>query len=116
NIPTVFMPAGPMLKGNWRNKPLGSGSDTWKYWAELRAGNIDEKAWEEIEEGIARSPGHCMTMGTASTLTSVAEVLGFTLPGAASIPATDSAHPRMAAATGRRIVEMVWDDLKPSDF
>ena len=116
NIPAIFLPAGPMLKGNWRNKPLGSGSDTWKYWAELRAGNIDEKAWQEIEEGIARSPGHCMTMGTASTLTSVAEVLGFTLPGAASIPATDSAHPRMAAATGRRIVEMVWDDLKPSDF
>ena len=116
NIPTVFLPAGPMLKGNWRKTPLGSGSDSWKYWAELRAGNIDEKAWEEIEEGIARSPGHCMTMGTASTLTSVAEVLGFTLPGAASIPATDSAHPRMAAATGRRIVEMVWEDLKPSDF
>ncbi|BBK37785.1 dihydroxy-acid dehydratase [Allostella sp. ATCC 35155] len=116
NIPTVFVPAGPMLKGNWRNTPLGSGSDTWKYWAELRAGKIDEKAWQEIEEGIARSPGHCMTMGTASTLTSVAEVLGFTLPGAASIPATDSMHPRMAAESGRRIVEMVWDDLKPSDF
>ncbi|WP_374444066.1 L-arabinonate dehydratase [Stella sp.] len=116
NIPTVFVPAGPMLKGNWRNTPLGSGSDTWKYWAELRAGRIDEKAWQEIEEGIARSPGHCMTMGTASTLTSVAEVLGFTLPGAASIPATDSMHPRMAAESGRRIVEMVWEDLKPSDF
>jgi len=116
DIPTVFVPAGPMLKGNWRNTPLGSGSDTWKYWAELRAGKIDEKAWQEIEEGIARSPGHCMTMGTASTLTSVAEVLGFTLPGAASIPATDSMHPRMAAESGRRIVEMVWDDFKPSDF
>ncbi|BBK42467.1 dihydroxy-acid dehydratase [Allostella vacuolata] len=116
NIPAIFLPAGPMLKGNWRNTPLGSGSDTWKYWAELRAGKIDEKAWQEIEEGIARSPGHCMTMGTASTLTSVAEVLGFTLPGAASIPATDSMHPRMSAATGRRIVEMVWEDLKPSDF
>ncbi|BBK32483.1 dihydroxyacid dehydratase [Stella humosa] len=116
DIPTIFLPAGPMLKGNWRNTPLGSGSDTWKYWAELRAGRIDEKDWQEIEEGIARSPGHCMTMGTASTLTSVAEVLGFTLPGAASIPATDSMHPRMSAASGRRIVEMVWDDLKPSDF
>ncbi len=116
NLPTIFMPAGPMLSGNWRNKPLGSGSDVWKYWAEKRAGNITDKQWLEIEDGIARSPGHCMTMGTASTMTSAAEALGFTLPGAASIPAADSRHGRMAAETGRRIVDMVWEDLKPRDI
>jgi dihydroxy-acid dehydratase len=116
NLPTIFMPAGPMLSGNWRDKPLGSGSDVWKYWAEKRAGNITEKQWLEIEDGIARSPGHCMTMGTASTMTSAAEALGFTLPGAASIPAADSRHGRMAAETGRRIVDMVWEDLKPRDI
>ncbi|MGQ0750479.1 MAG: L-arabinonate dehydratase, partial [Betaproteobacteria bacterium] len=116
NLPAIFMPAGPMLRGNWHGEPLGSGSDSWKYWAELRAGTIDEHAWQEVEEGIARSYGHCMTMGTASTMTSVAETLGLTLPGAASIPAADANHPRMASASGRRIVEMVWEDLKPSDI
>ncbi len=116
NLPTIFMPAGPMLSGNWRDQPLGSGSDVWKYWAEKRAGNITDKQWLEIEDGIARSPGHCMTMGTASTMTSAAEALGFTLPGAASIPAADSRHGRMAAETGRRIVDMVWEDLKPRDI
>jgi dihydroxy-acid dehydratase len=116
NIPTIFMPAGPMLRGHWRGKTLGSGSDVWKYWAEKRAGNIDDKAWGEIEGGIARSFGTCMTMGTASTMASAVEALGLTLPGASSIPAADSAHPRMAAACGRRIVEMVWEDLKPRDI
>ena len=116
DLPAIFMPAGPMLRGNWHGEVLGSGSDSWKYWAELRAGTISERDWNEIEDGIARSPGHCMTMGTASTMTSAAEALGLTLPGAASIPATDSNHSRMAAASGRRIVEMVWEDLKPSDI
>jgi dihydroxy-acid dehydratase len=116
NIPAIFMPAGPMLRGHWRGKTLGSGSDVWKYWAEKRAGNIDDKAWGEIEDGIARSFGTCMTMGTASTMASAAEALGMTLPGASSIPAADSGHIRMAAACGRRIVDMVWDDLKPSDI
>ncbi len=116
NLPAIYMPAGPMLRGNWRDQTLGSGSDVWKYWAELRAGNISDDQWQEIENGIARSPGHCMTMGTASTMTSATEALGFTLPGAASIPAPDSRHARMAADTGRRIVDMVWEDLKPRDF
>ncbi|HEY2817039.1 MAG TPA: L-arabinonate dehydratase [Casimicrobiaceae bacterium] len=116
NLPAIFLPAGPMLRGNWRDQTLGSGSDVWKYWAEKRAGNITDQQWLEIEEGIARSPGHCMTMGTASTMTSATEALGFTLPGAVSIPAADSRHGRMAAETGRRIVEMVWEDLKPRDF
>jgi dihydroxy-acid dehydratase len=116
NLPAIFMPAGPMLRGSWRGAALGSGSDVWKYWAELRAGAITAQDWDEIEQGIARSPGHCMTMGTASTMTSAAEALGMTLPGAASIPAADSRHAVMAVMTGKRIVDMVWDDLKPSDI
>ena len=116
NLPAIFVPAGPMLRGNWHGQVLGSGSDVMKYWSERRAGNIDLQAWQEIEDGIARSPGTCMTMGTASTMTSVAEVLGFCLPGASSIPAVDSNHPRMANLCGRRIVDMVWEDLKPADI
>ena len=116
NLPAIFMPAGPMLRGNWRGKSLGSGSDTWKYWAELRAGTITRDDWNEIEDGIARTFGTCMTMGTAATMMSIAEAMGMTLPGASSIPAADAAHPRMASACGRRAVEMVWDDLKPSDI
>ena len=116
DIPCVFVPAGPMLRGNFRGDVLGSGSDSWKYWAELRAGTIDETTWKEVEDGIARSPGICMTMGTAATMTTVAEALGLSLPGAASIPAADANHARMAAACGRRIVDMVWEDLKPSDI
>jgi dihydroxy-acid dehydratase len=116
NLPTIYMPAGPMLTGHWRDTTLGSGSDTWKYWAELRAGNITQKDWKEIEDGIARSPGTCMTMGTAATMMSLAEALGLTLPGASSIPAPDSNHSKMATLTGKRAVEMVWEDLKPRDL
>jgi dihydroxy-acid dehydratase len=116
NLPAIFLPAGPMLRGDWRGQFLGSGSDTWKYWAEKRAGRLSDEAWEEIENGIARSPGHCLTMGTASTMTSAVEALGMTLAGAASIPAADSRHARMATSTGRRIVDMVWEDLKPRDI
>ncbi len=116
NLPAIFMPAGPMLRGNWQGKTLGSGSDVWKYWDELRAGNITKEDWREIEEGIARSPGTCMTMGTASTMTSIVETLGFSLPNSSTIPAPDSNHARMASYTGRRIVDMVWEDLKPSDI
>ena len=113
NLPAIFMPAGPMLRGNWNGNTLGSGSDTWKYWDELRAGNITQDDWQEIEGGIARSWGTCMTMGTASTMTVAVEAMGFSLPGASSIPAPDSNHARMASACGRRIVDMVWDDLTP---
>jgi dihydroxyacid dehydratase/phosphogluconate dehydratase len=116
NLPCIFMPAGPMLRGDWAGKGLGSGSDVWKYWTELRAGTIDQNDWQDIEQGIARSAGHCMTMGTASTMTSATEALGMTLPGAASTPAPDSRHAIMAATTGRRIVELVWEDVKPSDL
>ena len=115
-LPTVFVPAGPMLRGNWNGNTLGSGSDTWKYWAELRAGNITEEDWQGVEDGIARSPGHCMTMGTASTMTAAVEALGLCLSGYSSIPAPDSRHAQMASLTGKRIVEMVWEDLKPADI
>jgi len=116
NLPAIFLPAGPMLRGNWRGQVLGSGSDVWKYWAERRAGTLDECSWREMEDGIARSFGTCMTMGTASTMAAAVEALGMTLPGGSSIPAADSAHSRMASATGRRSVEMVWDDLRPRDI
>src|SRR5947208_5908066 len=104
NLPAILVPAGPMLRGNWRGQILGSGTDVWKYWTERRAGTIDECAWREMEDGIARSFGTCMTMGTASTMASAVDALGMTLPGASSIPAAHSAHPRMAAAAGRRTV------------
>jgi len=116
NLPAIYFPAGPMLRGNWNGKVLGSGSDVWKYWAEKKAGNISDCEWSEMEDGIARSPGHCMTMGTASTMTALAETLGLTLSGASSIPAVDANHSRMASHCGRRIVEMVWEDLKPRDI
>jgi dihydroxy-acid dehydratase len=115
NLPSIYLPAGPMLRGDFKGQFLGSGSDTWKYWAELRAGNITEEDWQGVEDGIARSPGHCMTMGTASTMTSAAEAMGLTLSGAASIPAPDSRHAQMATLTGKRIVEMVWEDLLMRD-
>lgn len=116
NLPAIYLPAGPMLRGNWNGQVLGSGTDMWKYWAEKCAGNITDCQWSEMEDGIARSPGHCMTMGTASTMTAIAETLGMTLAGASSIPAVDANHSRMATKCGRRIVQMVWEDLKPSDI
>jgi len=113
NVPAIFVPAGPMLRGNWKGKVLGSGSDAWKYWDERRAGTISDADWLAVEGGIARSYGTCMTMGTASTMTALVDALGMTLPGASSIPAADANHIRMASAAGRRIVEMVWEDLTP---
>ena len=113
-LPCIYLPAGPMLRGNWKGKVLGSGSDGWKYWDERRAGNIDTKAWLEVEAGIARSHGTCMTMGTAATMMGITEAIGMTLPGAAAIPAADANHVRMSADCGRRIVDMVREDLTPA--
>lgn len=112
-IPFVYLPAGPMLRGNYAGKALGSGTDAYKYWDERRLGNVTDKEWQGIEAGIARSYGTCMTMGTASTMTAIAEGLGLCLPGASSIPAADASHQRMSADCGRRIVDMVWEDLTP---
>ncbi|MER7998479.1 L-arabinonate dehydratase [Streptomyces sp. NPDC095613] len=114
DLPAVFVPAGPMLPGHWRTEVLGSGTDMWKYWDDKRAGLIGDAELAELENGLARSPGHCMTMGTASTLTAAAEALGVTMPGASSIPAVDSGHDRMAAAAGRRIVGLVREGLRLS--
>lgn len=116
DLPCIFMPAGPMLRGHWNGHTLGSGSDTWKFWDELRAGTITEQDWQGVEDGIARSWGTCMTMGTASTMTSTVEALGLALPGSSSIPAPDSNHARMATACGRRIVNLVWEDQRPSQL
>jgi len=113
-VPMIYLPAGPMLSGNYAGKTLGSGSDAWKYWDERRAGNVTDEEWSGVQGGIARSAGVCMTMGTASTMTAITDALGLTLPGASSIPAVDSAHLRMSAACGRRIVEMVAEDLTPN--
>ena len=113
-LPFIFLPAGAMLRGNYAGEKLGSGTDTWKYWDERRAGNITKAEWQGVEAGIARSYGTCMTMGTAATMMSIADGWGLTLPGASSIPAPDAGHKRMAAACGRRIVDMVWEDLTPN--
>jgi len=115
-IPMIYLPAGPMLRGNYAGQQLGSGSDAWKYWDERRAGTISEKQWLGVEAGIARSYGHCMTMGTASTMTAIADSMGLTLPGASSIPAPDANHIRMSSECGRRIVRMVWEDLTPDQI
>jgi dihydroxy-acid dehydratase len=114
DLPVIYLPAGPMLTGHWHGESLGSGTDMWRFWDEKRAGTITEEEWHTLESALARSPGQCMTMGTASTMTSAAEALGLSLPGASSIPAVDSAHHRMAAACGERIVEMVREKLKMS--
>jgi dihydroxy-acid dehydratase len=114
DIPSVFLPAGPMLNAYWRETTLGSGTDAWKYWAERCAGNLCEDDWQEIENCIARSAGTCMTMGTASTMACIAEALGFCLPGASSVPAVVAEHCRLAVATGRLAVEMAWSNRKPS--
>jgi dihydroxy-acid dehydratase len=116
NVPAIYLPAGPMLRGNWDGKILGSGTDVWKFWADRCAGVVSDEEWKGIEIGIARSPGFCMTMGTASTMTALSEALGMTLPGASSIPAADSNHVRLAMDTGRRAVEMAWEDLKPAEI
>jgi dihydroxy-acid dehydratase len=105
-----------MLRGNWKGETLGSGSDSFKFWDERRAGNISQVQWLEVEAGIARSAGTCMVMGTAATMMGITEALGLCLPGASSIPAVDANHQRMATQSGRRVVDMVWEDLKPSRF
>jgi dihydroxy-acid dehydratase len=115
-LPFIYMPAGAMLRGNYAGEKLGSGTDVWRYWDERRAGNISKEQWDGVQSGIARSYGTCMTMGTASTMMSIADGWGLTLPGASSIPAPDASHKRMAANCGRRIVEMVWEDLTPSQI
>ncbi|MEJ2858218.1 MULTISPECIES: L-arabinonate dehydratase [unclassified Saccharothrix] len=115
-VPAIFVPAGPMLRGHWRGKTLGSGTDMWRYWDDKRAGVLGDEEWAELENGLARSPGTCMTMGTASTMTAAVEVLGLALPGSSSVPAVDSAHHRMAAASGARAVSLAWKGLSAKEI
>lgn len=114
DIPTIMVTGGPMLRGMYKNEPIGSGSDVWKFDGERRAGKMSVEEFCSIESCMSRSAGHCMTMGTASTMTSLAEALGMTLTGCASIPASDSRRQEIAHRSGVRIVDMVWEDLKPS--
>jgi dihydroxy-acid dehydratase len=116
DVPAIYVPAGAMLSGKWRGEKVGAGSSSWKAEADYRAGRISRKEWVEFGEATVRSTGTCNTMGTASTMTSLVDVLGLTLPGASSIPSVDGAHARMASDCGRRIVDMIWEDLKPSDI
>jgi dihydroxy-acid dehydratase len=114
DIPAIVVPGGPALSSFWKNQKLGSGTDGRKLYDLHRMGKITDEEWCELEGSIARSAGHCMVMGTASTMTSLAEALGMTLPGCASIPAPDSRRLAIAELSGRRIVEMVREDLRPS--
>jgi dihydroxy-acid dehydratase len=114
DIPAIVVPGGPMLSGQWRNQRLGSGTDGRKLFDLFRQGKLGEEEWEEIESGISRSAGHCTVMGTASTMTSLAEALGMTLTGCANIPAPDSRRLAIAEMSGRRIVDIVKEDLRPS--
>jgi L-arabonate dehydrase len=116
DVPAIVVTGGPMLNGKWRGEDLGSCSDCWHYHEELRAGRIDERQFAEIEAGMSRSHGHCMTMGTASTMACVTEGLGLCLPGTAAIPAADSRRKAMAEASGRQIVELVERGIRPSDL
>jgi dihydroxy-acid dehydratase len=114
DLPTLMMTGGPMLNGKFRGKDIGSGTDVWKFSEEVRAGTMSEEEFAEAETCMARSAGHCMTMGTASTMASVTEALGMQLPGSAAIPAVDSRRYALAQMAGRRVVEMVREDLKLS--
>jgi dihydroxy-acid dehydratase len=116
DIPSIFVPAGFMMHGNWRGKRLGAAITAWKYSEELVAGEISMDDWYEIEDGYACSPGTCNVMGTASTMTAIAEVLGMTMPGASSVPAGNSHQRRLAASAGRRSVAMATDGLRPSEI
>ena len=116
NVPAIYIPAGATLSGWFKGQKIGTGTHTRKFWDEKRAGNLSEQDWLRLESSMTRSHGTCNTMGTASTMTAIAEALGMTLPGACTIPAADSAHPRMCSLAGERIVQMVWEDLKPSDI
>ncbi len=114
DIPAIMVTGGPMLAGNWRGKRIASGTDGRKLFDQYRAGKIGDEELNEIEGCISRTLGHCTVMGTASTMTSMAEAMGMTLTGCAAIPAPDSRRKQIAETSGKRIVDMVWEDLRPS--
>ena len=114
NIPSIFVTGGPMLSGQYRGTEIGSGTDMRKLFDLYRTGELSEEGLQEVEACSARSHGHCMVMGTASTMASIVEALGMTLPGGAAIPAPDSRRLALAEQCGRRIVDMVWEDIRPA--
>ena len=113
DVPAVMVTGGPMLRGKWRDEELGSGTDAWRLWAERRAGRLSDEELCEAESCMSRSSGHCMVMGTASTMAAMGEALGMTLPGNAAIPAVDSRRQQLAEASGRQIVQLVEQGLRP---
>jgi L-arabonate dehydrase len=116
DVPALMVPGGPMLRGMWHGMELGSGTDLRRFWEEVRAGRLSEEEFCEMESCVSRSAGHCTVMGTASTMAGLAEALGMTLPGAADIPAPDSRRLSIAEQSGRRIVDMVAEGLRPSQI
>lgn len=116
NIPTIILPGGPSLKGDWRGEELGSCTDCRRYWNELRAGNISQEDYDSMEESIYRSPGFCMVSGTAATMACISEAMGMTLTGAATLPAVDSRRMALANRSGQRIVSLVKNNVKFEDF
>jgi dihydroxy-acid dehydratase len=116
NLPTIIVPGGPMLNGTFKGRPLGCGTDVWRFSADVRAGKMSQEEFNASESSMIRSKGHCNTMGTASTMGCMAEALGMTLPGLAGTPAADTRLLKASHESGRRIVEMVKEDLKPQDI
>jgi dihydroxy-acid dehydratase len=114
DVPAILVTGGPQLKGNWRGEELGSCTDCRRYEQEWRAGSITDENWAELQSCIVRSPGHCMVMGTASTMAAMSEAMGMALPGNAAIPAVDSRRAQHAEAAGRQIVRLIEDDIRPS--
>ncbi len=114
DLPSIVISGGPMLNGRFQGREIGSGTDVWKFSEDVRAGEMSEQDFSSAENAMSRSPGHCMTMGTASTMASMVEALGLALPGNAAYPAVDAHRSRLARLTGRRIVELVNEDLRPS--
>ncbi|WP_439625142.1 IlvD/Edd family dehydratase [Shinella sp.] len=116
DLPSIIISGGPMLNGRLKGRTIGSGTDVWKFSEDVRAGVMSQKDFQAAESAMSRSPGHCMTMGTASTMASMVEALGLALPGNAAYPAVDAHRARLARLTGRRIVEMVAEDLRLSQI
>ena len=116
DIPTIVVSSGPMLNGKWQGKDIGSGTDVWKFSEAVRAGDMSLSEFMAAESGMSRSKGVCMTMGTASTMSSLVEAMGLSLPANGALPAVDARRMALAHLTGKRIVEMVDEDLKPSEI
>ena len=114
NIPSILVTSGPQLNGRWKTEPLGACTDCRRYEAEFKAGQINQQDWEEIQNSILRSPGHCMVMGTASTMACLSEILGIALPGNGTIPAVDSRRQQIAEQSGFQIVKMIAEKITPA--